>query len=554
MRSVTSLYEGLQQKIITALLLVGLVPLVIFGGALYYQYEWSYQEKISEQIKYRTEMQRKTVNLFLNEHRSILGAVADMHTFRQLTDESVLARTLEVLNIRSGGFADLGVIDGDGIQQAYIGPFPLTGLTYTHQPWFAEVMSKGVHISDVFRGYRQRPHFVIAVRRQEGPRTWILRATIDSDSFNRVIHPAQMGETGDAFILNRSGEFQTLPRFSGSDDVLPVDVIEFVRRFGNTITVIEHSGGRLYAGVWLNQPDWLLVLRQDRSEEMSRLATGHRMQFAAIGLAVVLILAFSLFVARQIVRQLAQREAAGNEAKARLTHSDKLAALGKLSVGIAHEINNPLAVISERTGLMGELLEDEPFRESEELTEYQTCIEKIEAQIHRIREVIQNMLTYARKMEPVTENVDVNRLLDQTADQIRRYAGMRNIAVRTELADNLPIIAGSKSHLQQVFFGLLSNAVDAVRKDGRIDVISRMENNHIDVRVMDTGPGIPPHQRGRIFDPFYSTKETGEGMGMGLWTSYNIIRNLGGDLRLESAEGQGSTFTVQIPVVIPEKK
>jgi len=118
----------------------------------------------------------------------------------------------------------------------------------------------------------------------------------------------------------------------------------------------------------------------------------------------------------------------------------------------------------------------------------------------------------------------------------------------------VPIIASDQSQLQQVFLNLVSNAIDAIGKNGLIEVKSSVDGRNINVHITDNGPGIPEDQQKRVFDPFFTTKQTEKGTGLGLWVSYNIIERLGGAIRLRSQPGEGTTFTVQIPIIAPEKK
>ena len=164
-----------------------------------------YIDKIREQIRNRSENQAASLDLFLKERTAILGAIADTHSFQTMTNEDNLARKLVVMNLRAGAFVDLGVIDHTGQQLAYVGPYELTGKNYYEQAWFGEVMSKGLYISDVYMGFRKLPHFIIAIRRQENQKSWILRATIDPDIFSRIVQAAHIGRTGQRLPGQRGG-------------------------------------------------------------------------------------------------------------------------------------------------------------------------------------------------------------------------------------------------------------------------------------------------------------------------------------------------------------
>jgi two-component system NtrC family sensor kinase len=150
--------------------------------------------------------------------------------------------------------------------------------------------------------------------------------------------------------------------------------------------------------------------------------------------------------------------------------------------------------------------------------------------------------------------VDINDTINQTISLLENYARNNNIDIQTDLSARLPIIASDQAQLQQVFLNLISNAIDAIGKDGLIEIYSRISGALVTVSIIDDGPGIPEDQQKRIFDPFFTTKEAGKGTGLGLWVSYSIIEKLGGKIGLKSEVGKGTIFTVEIPIKTPEKK
>jgi len=271
-------------------------------------------------------------------------------------------------------------------------------------------------------------------------------------------------------------------------------------------------------------------------------------------LGIAAIVSTTIGITRLTVNRLKEADSQMNTLNAQLMQSDKLAALGKMAAGVAHEINNPLAVILQKTGWMEDLLAEEDFKNSKNLEELKLSIRKIEEHVERARKVVHNMLGFARRMEPRLEDVDVNETLKQTISILDNYARINNIEIRTDLAQDLPIIASDQAQLQQVFLNLISNAIDAIGKDGLVAVKSGRLGQELRVRVSDNGRGIPEDLQKKVFDPFFTTKEKGKGTGLGLWISYNIIEKMGGTITLVSRQGEGTTFTVKLPIIVPEKK
>ncbi|MEJ5358709.1 MAG: ATP-binding protein [Desulfobacterales bacterium] len=547
-----NLYSRLQTRIILLTLFVSFAPLLLLGVILYRQFAAMYTEKIREQIQFRAESRADAVDLFLAERTAILGTIADTHSLAEMANEENLAASLAIINARAGAFVDLGVIDQHGTQLAYVGPYDLKGKNYFEQPWFGQVMSRGVHISDVYLGFRRLPHFIIAVRRQERQRNWVLRATIDPEIFGRIVQVGQIGKTGDAFLLNREGILQTPPRLAGK--ILEPSPVK-PALFGKQTMVVDGAlvgqPGVLFAGTWLKSTEWLLVVSGDVEEDMAQLFAARTIQVAIIVSGMLAIVLTTVLTTRTLVRQMMQAETRLREMDAQLIQADKLAALGKMAAGVAHEINNPLAVILQKTGWMRDLLAEEDLRGSPNFTEFRDAVLKIEEHVERARKVVHDMLGYARRMEPRTEAIDVNRIIHQTVDILKNYARNNNIEIQTDLQPDLPRTTGDGSQLQQVILNLVNNAIDAIGQNGRIVVRSETAESAIRITVTDNGPGIPEHMQRKVFDPFFTTKGTGKGTGLGLWISYNIIEKMGGKMTLQSKPGEGATFTIVLPVITP---
>lgn len=548
-------YRKLYWKIIATTLAFSLVPLFAIGYSMYYQFSVSYTAKIMESLRTLTENRRNAVDLFLDERVSQLNTLTYTNSIDQLRDEEYLNKVFTLMQTRSKSFIDIGIIDQEGNHIAYVGPFHLKGLNYRNEEWFHETMLKRIYISDVFTGFRKFPHLIIAVMRREGDRTWILRATIDTDIFDSLVKAAQVGQKGDAFVMNKENILQTTPRFEG-DLLTRANYPKFSKFAGTRVENLSMNGEEaLFATTWLKNKEWLFVVIEDPKEELMPLFQARLLVFGISVGGLMLIVVGTVFVTRAMVTQLIRADREKAVLDANLIQSTKMAALGKLAAGIAHEVNNPLAVIKEKVGWIKDLLSEEDIGQSENFQEFEDAVRKIDFHVDRAKKITHRLLGFARRMEPVHETVHINKLLDETIDFLRNEAHYRNIIIDTGFHDDLPSTTSDSAQLQQVFLNILNNAIDAMQKDGKISVqtLYNAQDKQAVISISDTGPGMPNDVLAKIFDPFFTTKEVGKGTGLGLSISYSIVEKLGGRIMVASEVGQGTTFTIYIPIVSQEK-
>lgn len=543
-------YQRLRLKIIATTLAFSFVPLLALGVTIYLKTESVYVSKVYGNLRTLVENKKNTIDLFLNERISQLTTLAFTESFDQLSDEKYLEKVFSFLQIHSKSFIDLQVIDQDGKTVSYCGPYRLQNVNYSQEPWFNMAMARGLYVSDVFLGFRKYPHFIIAVTRREGDRSWILRAAIDSDIFDSLVRSVHLGKSGDAFLMTSENVLQTKPRF---DDTI-LEKIEFPRfaKFsGSRVEEFAVKGKTsLYAMAWLDYKDWLLVIKDDPREEFMPLYQARWLLIFILLGGTLLIIGGAVFISNSMVRQLVRSEREKASLDASLTQSSKMAALGKLAAGVAHEVNNPLAIIMEKAGWMRDLLSEEDIKGSPNFKEYEDAVQKIEFHVRRAKDVTHRLLGFARRMDPLRDDINVNILLDQTKSFLENEASFRNIEIMTDYDRGLPCITSDASQLQQVFLNILDNAIDAIDKDGVITVTTRhdKEAGAVVIAIADTGKGMPKEVAEKIFDPFFTTKKVGEGTGLGLTISYSIIEKLGGKIVLHSVEGKGTTFTITLPV------
>ena len=262
-----------------------------------------------------------------------------------------------------------------------------------------------------------------------------------------------------------------------------------------------------------------------------------------------LLAAMTFVTTRKLLKKLAAANDQACLLDEKLVQSQKLASIGELSAGIGHEINNPLAIISQETEWMQHLLQRIGEREPKDVAELQDSLKEVLRQVDRCREITQNLLDFARRKEPVFQDVNVNKLIEDLSRLVEKETIQHNIAIRRDFQQDLPFVQTDAPSLRQVVLNLLNNATYAVQKDGKIRIATKSsENGSVDIIVEDTGCGIPKDHLAKIFDPFFTTKPEGKGTGLGLSICHGIVDKLGGRISVSSAVGKGSTFVVTLPV------
>ncbi len=230
-----------------------------------------------------------------------------------------------------------------------------------------------------------------------------------------------------------------------------------------------------------------------------------------------------------------------------LVEVEKLASLGRVAAGVAHEINNPLAVINEKAGLLQDFLEvSGDFKHRER---FGALLEGITDSVKRCRTITHRLLGFARRVEVTVEPIELNDVVSRVREYLESDRAEKGARLELELAGDLPTAHTDRVEFEQVLVNLIKNAIDAVPGGGAIVVTTRAKNQRwLQIAIADNGPGIPAEQIKRLFEPFFTTKEKGKGTGLGLFVSRGIMKKLGGRILVESAVGRGTTFTLELPV------
>ena len=543
-------YKVLRRNIIILMLLITLVPLFLMGLINHYLYRRTMQGEIVEPLKILVNKTKHSFDLFLAERLSAVSFIASAHTCEELGDAKNLSRIFTVMKKEFGGVVDLGFLDPSGVQVSYDGPYNLKGRVYTEQDWYKEVRVRGSYISDVFLGYRKLPHLVMAVERSMTRAGTclgcVLRATIDTNRFKELIASMRLDAASDAFLLNKSGVFQTPSKFYGQVlETFPMPLPPL--SYEPNVVDLTDTRGRdvtLTYAYFENLPFILMVVKP-LSQVMQAWYTLKTEAFFVFAIGVLIIFVVIFKLVDKLVKRLEESDQRREVAYREMQETSKLASIGRLAAGVAHEVNNPLAIINEMAGLIKDLAEFTPdFAQKDKVLPLTGAILH---SVDRCRNITQRLLGFARRMDVSVQLLGLNEVIEEVLGFLEKEALHRNIDLQLNLAVDLPRIASDRGQLQQVFLNILNNAFDAVEDGGKVAITSfEVDVDTVGVTIQDNGQGMTQETMEHLFEPFFTTKK-GYGTGLGLSITYGIIKKLSGEIKVRSQLGAGTTFTVFLP-------
>lgn len=547
-------YRSLTRKMVIVIIVVSLTPLILISALTRHHFQAAYKDKVISQLEERLLRHRQIVDDFLTERLGALRVQSNSPQFGRFLDDDGLREQLALVQQEFGrSFEDLGVVNEKGTQVAYAGPYKLKGADYSDAAWFKQAITRDHFVSDVFTGLRGYPHLVVAVRREFEGQKWLMRASIDFDAFNTMVQSARMGSTGLAFIVNRKGEYQTkAPKdFVGSLEPY-VKFATKAPKQGEEVLAMEQqgdaSGNYLYLMSRLNDGNWVFGYAQALDEAFCEMLAARRAAIAIFVIGTLGIVLGAVILSRRMINHIASVVHEKQVINEQLVEAGKLASLGELAAGIAHEINNPVGIMVEEAGWMQDLLEDEDLGE-ENIGEFKKSLHKIVTQGRRCKEITHKLLSFARKTDPAVKTSQLNDLIREVVGLSEQRARFSNVKIKTVLQEDLPMVHVSPSEMQQVLLNMINNSLDALgSKGGTIEVTSRRDDEFAVIDVADNGSGIPQAHLTKIFEPFFTTKPVGRGTGLGLSICYGILKKLGGDIVVESEVGQGTTFHINVPL------
>jgi signal transduction histidine kinase len=471
-----------------------------------------------------------------------------------LNNKVRLAAILDNLNKRFGGFTDLGVIDSSGIQQTYVGPHQLGGLGYNNELWFRQVLRHGVYISDLVMGYRKEPHLDFAVKRDLPDGSFfVLRAALEAQKFNELIAQFEVGKKTDAFVINREGVLQTPSRYYGSvlekmqipiPDYSPKAQVFESRNDKNERTVIGYA--------YIPETPFILMIIKQKGELIQ---PWYKTGWAFTGIlatSILMILLVTLAVASHLVDQIHQADQERVDTLHQVEYTNKMVSLGRLASGVAHEINNPLAIINQKAGHIRDIFTlTEAYKKDPKLI---SLVDSVLSTVHRCADVTKGLLDFARHLNVSIQTINLQEIINEVQSVLSKEAEVRCITVDVDLSENIPPFESDRGKLEQVFFNLFNNAIAVMNDGGHLEIKAEREaTDFVSITFSNNGPGIPEADLKHVFEPFFYSRTGERGTGLGLAVTYALVQEMGGQISVQSELGTGTRFNIRLPLKMPRK-
>ncbi len=542
----TRLKRGLQ----VGLLIAYLIPITIVTIYFVSRFNATVRQSSHLHLAAVAESQRNTIDLFLQKRIVNIFNVFHLKSFSLSPSQEEMDLYLSNLVTANDAFVDIGFFSPEGIQIGYSGPYPhLLGKDYSRESWYSELIerSQSYIVSDLYLGLRRKPHFTIGVKQFIDGQYYVIRTSLDPDKLYTFLQATSYGKSVDGFLINREGLYQAVDASFG--ELLQPAVFFPPGNTGADVAKIGFDGGQmLLAYTWLKEVPWCLVMWQPLHVAYAEMDRIRNTMIIGMAVLVLMLMVVIWLIVNRAIRWAESLEQDRAELKAQLYHTHKLGAVGQLAGGVAHEINNPLAIIAGSSGLIRDMLNPNLDIECTSETIRQE-LDAIDMAVYRTKNITKKILSFVRKTEPRLISCDVQQLLEDVVSGIKEQEfNVSNIRVVRDYDPAVPFLMLDPDLMRQVFLNLVNNASDVIRDGNTIMLKTRVVGDVVRVTVADDGPGMDPEQLQKIFMPFYTTKEVGKGTGLGLPISLNIVEGFGGRIEVESEPGVGSAFTVVLPV------
>ena len=531
--------------------LLTLVPLAV---STVFFYQNSREQAIEELLQETRVFAADTaldVYMFLRQYIMVLQVIGTMYGREKLVESGVLQQVFASMAKTDDAFIHLDLLGAEGhiLASSCVN---VHCVTHKAVRWIDDLHEEGFSMGHILSKDGTRYLFVRVRIADRNGSFFSLRGLLPAEAIRSFLDQLELEDIVDVFIVDRNNRLLTESRYfgiSGHKAILPegrqqpaaVMVEDPVIGQGEVLFVgTDYIGGTSMK---------LGLVVSSRNLEIFKGRIRHYI-LGLLALSSVFLILVIFALVTYVVQKLYQADLRRREYLDQVARSDKLASIGRLAAGVAHEINNPLAIINEKAGLLQDLLRyDDRYRKDERLLK---ITDAIIAAVERAGTITHRLLGFARKMDTSVQTMDVEHVIREVVSFVRKEAEYKDITIDIDVAEDVPEIVSDRGKLQQILLNLANNAIAAMDRGGHMEI--RVRNlpgeQAILISVVDNGCGISEENQKKVFEPFFSTRAQEGGTGLGLAITYGLVRDLRGSMELESVVGEGTTFTITLPYEI----
>jgi len=535
-------------------MLVSLVPLASLGYKVISQGETLIEEKASSYLKGLSKRNAEAIKGFMIERVNDLNNLSNIVCIFGF-NSTMLKTHFEQMEEQYSPYLGFFLLDKFGKSvfstlDVSLDPILSHSIIESGNP-LLEVGIKNVFMFNT--GQEKIPALMICapIRKGSKERCRHLCGLVDFRLIEALLRKSNIEATGEVYLINKKGRFLSASRFGAKALVDHISINAIDKKKQGLYETIDYRGERvLQAYQKVDTFPWYVIADQDMAEILNRTKTMGKeaILYGVLTAMIVFILAF--FISTVIVNILKAKYKYEKELEFQVIQKEKLASLGLLTSGLAHELNTPLANALLYTQIAKEELE-EPGTEMEII---QQRLSTVVDEVRQGSKIVRNLLDFSRHSQSDAQMNDGNKILTKLMDIAGPHCASKKIEVEIELEKGMPDIKADASTIQAILTNLVANAIEAMPDGGKISLKTRYVKvlKMIKIEVADSGPGIPVDELIKIFNPFFTTKKQGEGTGLGLFVSYEMARKLGGDIKVisstrDSSATSGTVFTVELP-------
>jgi two-component system NtrC family sensor kinase len=562
-------YGVLKRNFIFLFLVLSLVPLFTVSIISYFSFKNSLHDTISTHIFEIAKNKGIALQKWLFERHTdaevfaqsptVVESVAAIINLKNdlLTKEkySLIAKKyIQLVKNKYDSYDEIFILDENG--QMLITTERMENIK-VNRDYFHEAINGKTYNTNLFLStLTHRPTMVVAapIKNSKEQIIGVLVERIKLDAINKLMRDIEIGKTGESYLVNKEGYFLTESKFEAGytlkKKISTKGTQECKKGKSGVGEYIDYRDKKvLGAYFWIPEMEWSLMVEQDRSEAFQEIQHLKNIIFIIGLITIIVIVVFTLLASEKIVRILKRYDQQFKKQQKQVMRAERLAAIGQLAAGVAHEINNPLGGISNCLKLISTKI-NKPNPKPKDFKDSIKYLRTSEQELNRCIRIIRNFLSFSKRpnLNPVVTNI--NTVISELIALIEPQAKVQNIMISKELKSDLPQLMVDAQQLHQALMNIILNSLEAMPQGGKLKVRSGYDQKDeaVKIEITDTGYGIPEENLPYLFEPFFSFRPEGKGTGLGLSIVYEVIDEHNGSIELESEVGKGTTFTVKLPI------